>query len=323
MPEHLAPVREYRLDGIEPDNLLGFLALLGLLRALEEAEPSWRPRVRWTGMPLRPHLSLTQNVNRQTLLEAVAHGCQILAESHDFDRADVVFTMTDARDILKQESRSAQPKKRHRADLFSALMSDGAIKEDKDAVKVTPYCTIFGQGHQHFLERLVTVPNGILPKKLAKKPNANLNSPEKLEQALFHPWNRTDPTQSFRWDPLEDRRYALRFDDPSGDDALTVHGANRLASLALALLTAVPIRQRGKIQLAAVGTGSDESSRLCVWWPVWSRPATLEAIVSMLSASGGHPEALIDRPGLGVLRVYRSRRISFGKFMNFTRATAS
>ena len=33
----------HRLDGLEPDNLLAFIALLGLLRTLEEARPGWRP----------------------------------------------------------------------------------------------------------------------------------------------------------------------------------------------------------------------------------------------------------------------------------------
>ena len=40
------PTTEHRLDGLEPDNLLAFLALLGLLRALEETDaPGWLPRV--------------------------------------------------------------------------------------------------------------------------------------------------------------------------------------------------------------------------------------------------------------------------------------
>ena len=33
----------HRLDGLETDNLLAFMALLGLLRSLEEARPDWRP----------------------------------------------------------------------------------------------------------------------------------------------------------------------------------------------------------------------------------------------------------------------------------------
>ena len=46
----------HRLDGLEPDNLLAFMALLGLLRTLEEARPGWRPRASWTVAepPLRP-----------------------------------------------------------------------------------------------------------------------------------------------------------------------------------------------------------------------------------------------------------------------------
>jgi hypothetical protein len=31
----------HRLQGLEPDNMLAFLALLGLLRALEQARPNW------------------------------------------------------------------------------------------------------------------------------------------------------------------------------------------------------------------------------------------------------------------------------------------
>jgi len=39
-----AALRCHRLEGLEPDNLLAFLALLGLLRSLETARPAWRPR---------------------------------------------------------------------------------------------------------------------------------------------------------------------------------------------------------------------------------------------------------------------------------------
>ena len=39
------------LNGLEPDNLLAFLALLGLLRALEKARPEWKPKVYWQGKP--------------------------------------------------------------------------------------------------------------------------------------------------------------------------------------------------------------------------------------------------------------------------------
>ena len=37
----------HRLDGLESDNLLAFLALLGLLRALEAADSTLHPRAAW------------------------------------------------------------------------------------------------------------------------------------------------------------------------------------------------------------------------------------------------------------------------------------
>ena len=48
--------RSLRLEGLEPDNLLAFLALLGLLRALEASRPTWQPRAAWDvdNPPLRP-----------------------------------------------------------------------------------------------------------------------------------------------------------------------------------------------------------------------------------------------------------------------------
>jgi hypothetical protein len=310
-------MQEHVLEGIEPDNLLAFLALLGLQRALECAEPNWRTRVKWAGLPTRPRLLLSIEVPRKQVLEAAAKGCEVLARVHDFDgRKDINFTRDEARECLTTEARSATPANRMSIDLLSALTSDAVAKDD-GTVRATPFCAMFGQGHQHFLERLETVPKGIPPKELAKKMAAtDLNAPEKLEQALFSAWERRDSTQSFRWDPIEDRRYALRFEDPSTDKGMTMHGANRLASLALPLLPAVPARVRGKIQLSAIGTAWIPGTGLCVSWPIWSRAASLKSIVAML-ASGGD---VANLEGLGVIRIYTVERISVGKFFNFTRA---
>lgn len=61
--------RRHRLDGLEPGNLLAFLALMGLVRALEEVEPAWLPKVAWTvdEPPVRPELSLSTAVSRDTV----------------------------------------------------------------------------------------------------------------------------------------------------------------------------------------------------------------------------------------------------------------
>jgi hypothetical protein len=309
---------EHILEGVEPDNLLGFLAMLGFQRALDCAKPDWHPRTYWQGLPVRPRLVLTKEIPRSQILEAAAKGCERLASAHDFEgRKDINFTREDARERLTRESASATPANRTSIDLLCALTSDAVVKDDK--VRATPFCAMFGQGHQHFLERLEGVPRGIVPKKLAKRITpGELNSPEKLGHALFSAWERRDPTQSFRWDPLEDRRYALRFEDPSTDEGMTMHGANILASLALPLLPAVPTRVRNKIQLGAVGAAWIPGTGLCISWPIWSRPARLKSIVAMLASSD---EDLKGRDGLGIISIYRAQRISVGKFFNFTRAS--
>ncbi len=296
---------EHTLEGIEPDNLLAVLALLGFLRSVQQAEPTWQLRAWWSGSPLRPRVKARVAVTQEQLAEAAARGCQALAEVHAFgDHNDLDHTPAEARSLLTESSREAEPGNRASADLFSALMSDVTFKDEK--IRATPYCALFGQGHQHFLERLNTVPRGILPKELAKgKKPPNLNSPAKITEALFQPWARVDATQSFRWDPFEDRRYALRFADPSTDKGLTVHGANRLAAIALPLLTAVPVLERGGLRLAAIGSQFGKRGVVSIRWPIWDRPATLDAIRAMWATRGD--------------RTFAAERISAGKFFCFTR----
>lgn len=80
------PFLRHRLDGLEPDNLLGFLALLGLLRSLESSRPGWRPRAVWDldRGPLRPVLLLAEPHTQQAVSEAAAEGAGQLAELYSF-----------------------------------------------------------------------------------------------------------------------------------------------------------------------------------------------------------------------------------------------
>jgi len=77
----------HRLDGLEPDNLLAFMALLGLLRVLEETRPDWRPRVFWTfdEPPLRPTLRVQETADETAIVEAASEGLRSLSACHDFD----------------------------------------------------------------------------------------------------------------------------------------------------------------------------------------------------------------------------------------------
>jgi hypothetical protein len=318
--------RWLRLEGLEPDNLLAFIALLGLLRALEaSSRSSWRPRVAWDmdSAPLRPVLNLVEPQTPEAVCEAAAEGATAIAADYVFPQSlendatpqkDLNYSAETARQLIKH---AAEAENRRYADLLSALMCDKAEKDGK--IEATPLCLLFGQGHQHFLDRLAAIPQleAPPPRGRGKKAIA-LNATETLQEALFQPWVRQDPTPAFRWDPAEDVRYALQADDPSGEKSTTQHGANRLAALGFATLTATPAQRGQRVRLQVLG-GTFERNEFAFFWPIWREAASLAAIRALLS----HPN-LFKNPSalahLGVVEVRQARRISVGKFMNFSRA---
>ena len=301
-----ATANEHRLDGLEPDNLLAFLALLGLLHALEEAEPTWRPRVRWSvdEPPLRPLLETRVPVGADDVAEAAERGIAVVVERHEFAALkDLNVTGEEMRSEL--QARRDTPA----GTVWAALGSDAAVK-DGGTVESTPYCTIFGQGHQHFLERLRVVPGFSEPPKRGRGKKARtLTGAETLSEALFEPWERIDQTKSFRWDPNEDVRYAHRHANPSdgATKAGTQYGANRLAAIAIGCLPAVPVVVGRRVRVLARGTA--RRPMLTARWPIWTEGASLAAILAMLDGTA--------RVDAAPTRWYRTRRFSQGKFMNW------
>jgi hypothetical protein len=254
--------------------------------------------------------------------ESAARGLSLLAAAHDFGgRKDLSYSQEECRALLEQEARVAQFDAREHVDLLAALMSDGAIKDDKEApIDPTPLCLLFGQGHQHFLDRLASVPQEPAPPPRGRGKRAIvLSASECLGEALFQPWHRDDPTFSFRWDPEEDVRYALMAGDPT--DAVyktgTQHGANHLAAISLAALTLVPEVRAGRVRSSIIG-GAFGPDGFSFAWPIWREPATLSAIRALLAHRDLRKSAALAH--LGMDHVMVARRISVGKFANFSRA---
>ena len=234
----------HRLAGLEPDNLLAFLALLGLLRSLEEARPKSLPRVAWTvdEPPVRPALHVAERLTEDEILTVAATGLNELARRHDFgELRDLKLTPCAA----TQRLRAVAAGDRYTADLWAALISDAAVRDKKKAreAEPTPLCLLFGQGHMHFLSRLASVPREAAPPPRGRRSaKTAISDSDCLREALFQPWARLDATSSFRWDPHEDVRYATRATDPTDAKTKerTQHGANRLAAIGLSALTVVP-----------------------------------------------------------------------------------
>ena len=310
----------HRLEGLVPDNLLAFMTLLGLLRCLEEARPDWLPRAFWTidALPIRPALRLTEPATEGNVIDATSEGLESLTPRHQFgELADLALSPDEAARRLR-EAVDADP---YTADLWSALVSDAAVSRDGKKAEPTPLCLMFGQGHQHFLSRLASIPREKRPPKRGSGRNKKeVSEADCLREALFSTWRRPDTTASYRWDLNEDVRYALRARDPTDAKTkeTTQHGANRLASVGLSALTVVPQRQVGGIRLAVAGGERERNGGFTFGWPIWREPMSLAGIRALL----GHPH--LDRPetraALGIVERRRTRRISFGKFMNVTRA---
>lgn len=326
----------HRLTGLKPDNLLAFLAALGLLRSVEAADRNrttsakLHPRLSWdiNQPPLRPTLHVDRQSSQKEIAESAAQGLRILSrplEAKALHRRDLDFTHRESRDLLRAAVLESTLAKQDCTDLLASLMTDAAVKEGKDyatsPIDPTPFCMLFGQGHQHFLERHINIwKEENLPERGERKLRRKVSLAECIEETLFQPWHREDPsTFAFRWDPEEDVRYALMAGNPTDNlyKGGTQHGANCLAVAGLAVLTLIPEFRGGRTRPAVLG-GSYSSDGFSVAWPIWKDSLSLFAIRALLS----HPD--LRKPDalayLGVDHIRVARRISVGKFMNFTRA---
>lgn len=290
------------LAGLEPDNLLALLALLGLLRALEIARPEWRPRAAWSGTPPTAALHLAALVTAEEIVRTIDNGIRHLGNAYFFDRPDITYSAEEFRQLC--ESGRDDPV---RAQLVAALASDAVLKRGSEAVEATTLCAMFGQGHQHFLSRLV-----------AAATRADTTTAAELSRALFESWRYEDETEGLRWDPIEDRRYAHQYGDPSeGRNKIgTVTGANRLAAIGFSSLTSAPTAS-GLMTVGIVGRRGARD----VCWPLVEVPTSLAGHFALLAhpALGSEQEAIALK-SYGVGAVGRARRYLSGKFFNFERA---
>lgn len=307
------------LVGLDGSNPLAFLAALGTLRTLSLAWPERRVRMGWTrhAGAWRPSVSSKVPLDAETLV-------QELAERLCNGEANRAFTLGDNLNVTPEEFRAfscqllaaaheSRDSSARSPVEFAAAFACDALANDQLKVQDTALRTMSGAGHQHFLASMRTI--------------AANTQPHHLHKALFAPWKYDDPVarQSLRWDPLEDSRYALQWRDPSGDPTRrergTMLGANRLAIEGLPLIACAPIGET----LQTVGF-QGRGARDTYWtWPIWDMRISLDVCRSLLANSWlarFQPDRAALLRSLGVRCVFRSQRITTGKFRNFTPAVA-
>jgi hypothetical protein len=137
---------------------------------------------------------------------------------------------------------------------------------------------------------------------------------ERVRTALFSRWTYADETLSMRWDPVEDRRYALLDRDPtgSGNKPRTVWMANLLAYRGLSLFPSMPAA--GGLRTAAWDYAGEVFT-----WPLWEFPAPPDSIraLILLRDLGTPLPARASLRARGVAAAYRARRIKVGDPPNF------
>ncbi len=302
------------LSGLDGGNPLGFLAALGTLRTATRLEPSarlgwsladgWRPFLRSGLTRVELAAALHDELARLALVGWPETG---LGSERALAK-DLTLPVTEYREWIREALGQGDDL---RMEWAAALASDGAPRRD-GSVQDTELRTMSGAGHQHFLETFRTL--------------AGETSVGQLEEALFGPWRYRDTGSALRWDPADDRRHALRWGDPSKEPNLTVRGANRLAVEAVPLFPVVPVASKAR----TVGFTSRQEAGERAWvtwwtWPIWGPPLSTEAVKTILSLR--ELQAVeVDRERLrelGILEVYRARRVTEGKFRNFTPAVAA
>lgn len=282
------------LTGLEGNNPLGFLAALGVQVLYDFDEQ--QPKLWWTDDVI-PHAVVDPEFNIDRIVEQAFEVFPQWLESPALNpgldaKTDntAKFSPSDMQKYLKK-TRSRQPGNR----LATALVAEGSLDGAGKVAKPTDL--YFAAGQLKFLKIIRTI--------LAEVEK------EAVFEALEGPWSYTSNLSSLGWDVTDDRIYAIAPANPAKEKKKTNPGAEALAVLGLSRHPVFASRdQRGRHRTLTVGCSGPWRRGGTYTWPLWRRPATPNAVRSLLAhATGG--EAEINRrsdwyPGWGVFQVMRS-----------------
>ena len=250
------------LAGLEGTNPLGFLAALGVQVAFA-TEPS-QPKLWWSGDVI-PHAVTDYEVD-----DVVEQVMKILPVWRDSPATNPILrdgsampkgdelkmSSGDVRLYLDMASRHGPTK-----GLASSLVAEGSV-DGKGAAKPTDL--YFTAGQQKFLGIVRSILDGV--------------SAADVRSGLLGPWDYASELPSLGWDVTDDRAYALRARNPSPEKKLTNPGPEALAILGLST-HGVFAKEGRTVTLGC--SGRWKSGKYS--WPIWSRPASLYSVKSLLA----------------------------------------
>ncbi|GMG81627.1 hypothetical protein LNKW23_08400 [Paralimibaculum aggregatum] len=277
-PDETVPGVRHPLEGLEPGNLLAFMALLGLLRALEMARPHWRSRSYWDveTHPWRPVLTLAGPQTQADVARAAAEGAHALlspvegicstAAIREKQKAQGRVKEPEAEieeakkqgkptkklqgELNKQGKRANQLRDEHKTTTIAASYDDleylvGSQDAERESWVACLAAWVPGKdGRREVRSSPLKLTSGQQAFAGVFVTLARDCDPMEIARSLFQPWRYMHRGDSFRFDGAEARRYAYLAGDPTDKKLWTVPGQTGKG---------VAPSERGANILAAVG----------------------------------------------------------------------
>lgn len=295
------------LSGMTGTSPLGFMSALGLLRLLHGAGRHARLAFASDGA-FHPfvetdHDDLPALVAQDAALGAQEHGWRLQYDKAEKKGAKPVSDLKPPPEVFRSFLERAvaswcagdtEPAR------YAAAFGTSVARDGKGNTKPTAFH--FTAAQQQFLAIVELIRSQVTAQWAA--------------ETLFT-GGAARPGGNLRWDPGADRNWALMAGNPNTDGTKVDAPAEWLAFRALPLFPTVPAGSR--VNTTAVEGRGDE---MTFTWPLWSPPASLATIRSLLTLSP--IPSTRERAARGIFAVCRSRiRRSGQGFGNFGPATVS
>ena len=327
-------VSELPLPGLDGSNPLAFLAALGVLKASAILFGS-ESALSWSSSSLSPTLRVPRgSVNlwrfcceSAQLLHDVAHD-DLSAKTYESDviKINRATFRTFAGAGAARVSKSASDRSALQSAFAAAFGCDGiGDKSEDEVIAISAFSYANGQGGKKLLDgfrQLAKLYRAAENKDEA--PSADGGNQEKkpslqtlICEALTS-WRRRPDYPSFRWEPVELRRYAYMANKPEHEPLKFVAGANALGVLGLTMLSSFPFER----QLETICISAKPQS--CFLWPLWESFLSVDTTTSLLAQRGERNREVA--PGwsthLGVFARYGCERVSKDKSLYFSPSSA-